>query len=103
MSRSSRGPPAGDEAERAPLQQRLDRPREVVVQARERDVGRRVGVVDRVDLVAAHQALARVELPAEERVDQAADRQHLVAELAATGSRARPRSGRAWAARGGTS
>ena len=72
---------AGDDAERAPLQQRAHRPREVVVEARDRDVGRRVGVVDRVGVVAADQRLAGVELPAEERVDEPADREHLVADL----------------------
>ncbi len=74
-------PAPGDQAERAPLQQRLHRPREVVVQARQRNVGRGVRVVDRMDLIAAHQALARVELPVEERVDKPADRQHLLAQL----------------------
>ena len=74
-------PAPGDQAERAPLEQRLHRPREVVVQARERDVRGGIRVVDRMDLVAADQALARVELPPEERVDEPADRQHLVAEL----------------------
>ena len=78
---------AGDRAERAPLQQRAHRPREVVVQARQRDVGRRVGVVDRVRLGAAHERLAGVELPAEERVDQPRDRQRPPRRPRARGSR----------------
>ena len=40
-------PPAGRRAERRPADERLHRPREVVVQARQRDVGRGVRVVDR--------------------------------------------------------
>ena len=51
------------------------------MQAGDGHVGRRVGVVDRVRLGALDERLARVELPAEERVDEAADGQHLVAGL----------------------
>src|SRR5207237_753899 len=67
----------GDDAEGTPLDERLDRPREVVVQARQRDVGRRVRVVDRMHLAAADERLARVEVPAEERVHEAGDRHDL--------------------------
>src|SRR4051794_33958753 len=56
----------GDGAERRPLDERLDRPREVVVQRRERNVRGRVRVVDRKDVGSLHERLARVELPAEE-------------------------------------
>src|SRR4051794_40950795 len=63
-------PAALDRAERAPADERLDRPREVVVQRRERDVRRRVRVVDRIDDAVLHERLARVELPAEERVHE---------------------------------
>ena len=49
------------------------------MQARQRDVGRGVRIVDGVDLAAAHDRLARVELPAEERVDRARDGHDLVA------------------------
>ena len=51
------------------------------MQARERHVGTGVGVVDRVDLAAFDQRLARVELPPEERVDQPPDRHRLVPGL----------------------
>ena len=40
--------PAGDGAERRPANEREQRPREVVVEARQGDVGRGVRVVDRV-------------------------------------------------------
>ena len=72
---------AGHGAERGPADERLDRPREVVVQRGERDVRRRVRVVDRVRDPVLHDRLARVELPAEERVDEPRDRDHLLAEL----------------------
>ena len=70
-----------DQGEHAPLDQGLHGPGEVVVQASQGDVGAGVGVVDGVHLVAGDQRLARVELPLEERVDQPADRHHLVADL----------------------
>jgi hypothetical protein len=50
--------PGVGEAERAPADERRDRPGEVVVQARQRDVRRRVRVVDRVHLTVAHDRLA---------------------------------------------
>ncbi len=71
--------PVRDRAEQRPLDQRLDRPREVVVEARQRDVGARVRVVDREDLAVLDQGLAGVELPQEERVDETADRHDLPA------------------------
>ena len=49
------------------------------MQARQRDVGRRVRVVDRRGDAVLDDRLARVELPAEERVHEPADRHHLVA------------------------
>ena len=51
------------------------------MQRDERDVRAGVRVVDRVDLAVADQRLARVELPAEERVHRAADRHHLAPGL----------------------
>jgi hypothetical protein len=48
------------------------------VQARQGDVGRRIRIVDREDVVASHERLARVELPAEEGVDELRDRHDLV-------------------------
>src|SRR4051812_15580058 len=66
------------EAERRPAYERGDRPREVVVQARQRDVGRRIRVVDRMYLVVAHDRLSKVDLPAEERVDDLGDRYALL-------------------------
>ena len=51
------------------------------MEARQRDVGRGVRVVDRVRHAVLDDRLARVELPAEERVDEPADRHDLVAEL----------------------
>ena len=74
-------PPAGHQRERAPLDQRLDGPREVVVQARQRHVRAGVGVVDRVDLAVLDEGLARVELPPEEGVHEPADGDHLSARL----------------------
>src|SRR5581483_4000751 len=47
-------PAARDEREQGPLDQRLHRPREVVVQAGESHVRTRVRVVDRVDLAGLH-------------------------------------------------
>ena len=73
--------PARDDAEQAPLHERADRPREVVVQARQPDVRAGVRVVDREDVVTADEALAGVELPAEERVDEPPDRDDLGAGL----------------------
>src|SRR3954452_12038723 len=75
------GRAAGHDAEHRPLHQGAHRPREVVVQARERDVRAGVGVVDRVDVAAAHERLAGVELPAEERVDEPPYRDDLLADL----------------------
>ncbi len=49
------------------------------MQRRDGDVGAGVGVVDRVDVVALDEHLAGVELPAEHRVDDAADRGGLLA------------------------
>src|SRR5829696_446868 len=69
------------DAERRPPHERLHRPREVVVQRRQRDVGRRVRVVDRVRDTVLHDRLARVELPAEERIHEPRDRHDLVPEL----------------------
>ena len=71
----------GRRAERAPLDERLHRPREVVVQRRQRDVRRRVRVVDRMHLAALDERLARVELPAEERVHEPRDRHDLAPDL----------------------
>ena len=79
--REDAGAPAGDGAEDAPPHQRLHRPGEVVVQGGDRHVRAGVGVVDREDVVAADERLAGVELPAEEGVDGAADRHHLVPGL----------------------
>ena len=62
-----------------PAHQRLDRPREVVVQRGDGHVRAGVRVVDRVDLVAGHEHLAGVELPVEEGVHDPADRRRLVA------------------------
>src|SRR5207244_10522695 len=67
--------------EDAPANERAHRPGEVVVQTDQRDVGRGVRVVDRVDLVASDDRLARVELPPEECVDELRDRDNLVADL----------------------
>ena len=75
------GPSAGHQREHTPFDQCLDRPGKVVVQAGQRQVRAGVGVVDRVDLAAGHQRLARVELPPEERVDQPPNRHHLAARL----------------------
>ena len=72
-------PAAGGRAEDRPPDERLDRPREVVVQAGQRDVRAGVGVVDRVDDAVPDQGLAGVELPAEEGVDQPADGDRLLA------------------------
>ena len=72
---------ARDGAERAPGDEGPDRPREVVVEAHERDVGRRVRIVDQGRLIALDDHLAGVELPAEERVDEPADRLHLAVQL----------------------
>src|SRR5205814_9990043 len=57
------------------------RPREVVVQRRECDVGRRVRVVDRIGNAVLDDRLAGVELPAEERVHEPRDADDLIAEL----------------------
>ena len=62
--------PAGDDAERGPAQQSTHRPREVVVQRGNRNVGRGVRVVDRRRLAVLDDRLARVELPPEERVHE---------------------------------
>src|SRR5437016_10555181 len=56
-------PPPADDAEETPLDERLHRPREVVVQTRERDVGGSIRVIDRMYPRAADEVLARVELP----------------------------------------
>jgi hypothetical protein len=73
--------PAGRGAEDGPLHERLHGPREVVVQRGDGDIGAGVRVVDRVHLGAGDQRLAGVELPAEERVDDPADRHDLGAGL----------------------
>ena len=73
--------PPGRRAERRPADERADRPREVVVQARQGDVRRRVRVVDRRGDAVLDDRLAGVELPAEERVHEPADRHDLVAGL----------------------
>ena len=63
------------------------------MQARQRDVGRGVRVVDRMHLGAADERLARVELPAEERVHEPRDRHDLPADLRGEEVVRRPGSG----------
>src|SRR5215211_3293489 len=69
------------EAEERPLDERGDRPREVVVQARERHVRGCVRVVDRIDDAVLDDRFGRVELPAEEGVHEPAERDHLEADV----------------------
>jgi hypothetical protein len=69
------------------------------VQRGHRDIGAGVGVVDRVDLVAGDEHLRRVELPAEEGVDDPADR-HGSRSAADSERKSWTRhTGRAWACR----
>ena len=60
-------------AEERPADVRLHQPREVAVQRRDLRVGARVREVDRVPDAVLAQRLARVEVPAEERVDRQRD------------------------------
>jgi hypothetical protein len=66
--------------ERRVMVERLDCPWEVVVEARQREIRRCIGVVDRVCLSVLDDRFAGVEVPAKEGVDEAADRCHFVLE-----------------------